>query len=165
MATQVCSPISHRAVLPLPVPPPPPHLDEQTAAQTAAQTTARPISTPEAGSADYQALIRGAVLFDSDGLPQAYFVDRDRPSDAWEETVFKLLGLRWLLMSSLGIEHFSYAQAHCGTTTTVVVRQEEHCLALLLEGCPPLSANPPLLQWLLSFDVTRLSRDRRFYNP
>lgn len=114
---------------------------------------------------EYQAWISGAVLFDANGLPQAYFVDRDRPMYAWEETVFKLLGLRWLLMSGLKLDRFDYARASSDSAMTFVLRRQNHFLALRLEGPVDRLSNRAFLSWLTRFEVSQLMGDRRFHSP
>lgn len=114
---------------------------------------------------DYRAWISGAVLFDDNGLPQAYFMDRDRPLYAWEETVFKLLGLRWLLMSGLQLDRFDHVRASSDRAMTVVLRRQNHFLALRLDGPVERFSNRDFLRWLGGFEVSQLTGDRRFHSP
>ncbi len=113
-------------------------------------------------SYNYQAHITGAVLFDSNGLPQEYFTTSQNSLENWEQLVFQLLGLRWLLMSSLNFDSFGFARASSGHHTAVLLRQRETYLALLTENLQEKVYDLEYRQWLFSFKLSDLRSDERF---
>ncbi len=111
---------------------------------------------------NYQAHVTGAVLFDNNGLPQEYFTTAQISLENWEQLIFQLLGLRWLLMSSLNFERFGFARASSGHHTAVLLRQRESYLALLTENLQDKIYDLEYRQWLSAFELTELRRDQRF---
>ncbi len=111
---------------------------------------------------NYQAHITGAVLFDGNGLPQEYFTTSQITLENWEQLIFQLLGLRWLLMSSLNFDSFGFARASSGNHTAVLLRQRETYLALLTENLQGKVYDLECRQWLSGFDLADLRRDQRF---
>lgn len=111
---------------------------------------------------NYQAHITGAVLFDSNGLPQKYFTTAQLSLDNWEQLIFQLLGLRWLLMSSLNFDSFNFARASSGHHTALLLRQRETYLALLTENLQGKIYELEFRQWLSTFDLAQLKHDERF---
>jgi len=110
----------------------------------------------------YRAHVTGAVLFDSNGLPREYFTTAQLTLENWEQLIFQLLGLRWLLMSSLSFDHFSFARASSGHHTAVLLRQRESYVALLTENLQGKIYDIKFRQWLSTFDLTTLRHDERF---
>jgi hypothetical protein len=113
---------------------------------------------------DYGDRIAGAVLFDNTGFPHEYFIC-DRPTGiSWEQTVFQVLGLRGLLMSSLRLEGFRYAKVSCCDHTAFIIRKRENYMALLLTQEQEENAlhDPHFLHWLQDFEVSHLRTNPRF---
>lgn len=124
--------------------------------------------TPSAGNAYYER-IAGAVLFDSNGLPQEYFTALQSQDISWEQAVFQVLGLRWLLMSSLQLEGFNYAKVSCNRYLAFVLRRRDYYMALLfrkpLDSALTDADSPPeFVNWLRGFEVQTLRTDPRFQN-
>lgn len=111
---------------------------------------------------DYQAHITGAVLFDNNGLPQEYFTTSQNSLENWEQLIFQLLGLRWLLMSSLNFDSFGFARASSGGHTALLLRQRETYLALLTENLQGKIYDLEFRQWLPTFELAQLRSDGRF---
>jgi len=110
----------------------------------------------------YRAHVTGAVLFDGNGLPREYFTTTQLTLENWEQLIFQLLGLRWLLMSSLSFDRFSFARASSGHHTAVLLRQRESYVALLTENLQGKIYDIKFRQWLSTFDLTTLRHDERF---
>ncbi len=140
---------------PLPLTPPPPP------SQLANGLLRQPRSSPPE-IYNYQGHITGAVLFDCNGLPQEYFTSTQISLENWEQLIFQLLGLRWLLMSSLKIDNFGFARASSGNHTAVLLRQRETYLALLTENLNNKVNELEFRQWLSKFELAELRRDDRF---
>lgn len=115
---------------------------------------------------DYRAYLTGAMLFDANGLPLEYFTTAQLSLERWEQVIFQLLGLRWLLMDALALGDCRFAQASCGAYSAILIRQREAYVALLAENlqqreCDP-QFRPGFQQWLDQFELVQLRGDRRF---
>lgn len=141
--------------VPHPLTPPPPP------SQLANGLLRQPCSSPPEAY-NYQGHITGAVLFDSNGLPQEYFTSTQISLENWEQLIFQLLGLRWLLMSSLKMDNFGFARASSGNHTAVLLRQRETYLALLTESLDDKVYDLAFRQWLAKFELAELRHDDRF---
>lgn len=126
------------------------------------QTMTFPKNSASYTSLSYDSWIVGAVLFDWNGLPQEYFVDSQRTTIPWEQAVFQVLGLRWLLMSSLRLEGFSYAKVACQGYVAFIIRKRENYVALLLDRDSQSCTDLAFMEWLYRFDVTDLRNHPRF---
>jgi hypothetical protein len=116
------------------------------------------------GPRSYYDCVVGAVVFDWNGLPQEYFVIPESELLPWEQTVFQMLGLRWLLMSYLRLGGFYHARVSCQEYTAFVIRQREHYMAVLLERSDDRENDPTFMEWLRAFEVSYLRSDPRFHN-
>ncbi len=110
----------------------------------------------------FEDAIVGAVIFDWNGLPQEYFVSQASEPLLWEKTVFQVLGLRWLLMSTLNLENFHYAKVLCEAHTAFILRQQEYYVALLLDTSLIQTNDPLLMEGLWNFQVSGLRSNPQF---
>lgn len=134
----------------------------QPASPLASSLLCCPSNASSAASYNYLAHITGAVRFDSNGLPQEYFITSQISLENWEQLIFQLLGLRWLLMSSLQLDRFGFARVSSGHHTAVLIRQRETYLALLLENLQDKIYDLEFRQWLSQFELAALRSDERF---
>ncbi len=132
----------------------PPASQTSTNAITATAAVVRP--------GTYYDAVVGAVVFDWNGLPQEYFVIPESELLPWEQTVFQMLGLRWLLMSYLNLGGFYHAKVSCENYSAFVVRQREYYMAILLERSDARDSDPAFMEWLQAFEVSYLRTDPRF---
>ncbi|MGA1263992.1 MAG: hypothetical protein ACO331_08795 [Prochlorothrix sp.] len=103
----------------------------------------------------------GAAVFDWNGLPKEYFTTDQNKDIGWVQTVFQVLGLRSLLMSSLRLEGFLHVTVNGSPYRAVIVKHRDGYVALLVdtkEGDIP----PDFLEWAQSFNTQRLNTDPRF---
>lgn len=112
----------------------------------------------------YYDCVVGAVVFDWNGLPQEYFVTPESERLPWEQAVFQMLGLRWLLMSYSRLGGFYHARVSCQDYTAFVIRQREYYMAILLERSEARDRDPAFMEWLRAFEVSYLRSDPRFQN-
>ena len=120
---------------------------------------------PQQEPVNYYDAVVSAVVFDWNGMPQEYFMVpswEESSTLAWEKAVFQVLGLRWLLMSSLNLEGFQHSKLKGDAYTIHIIRQQEHHMALLLESCELRDRQPDFLEWLCGFDLSYLRNDPRF---
>lgn len=148
----LAAPSQRPQAAPSDIAPPASHASTQAIASTTA--LARP--------GTYYDAVVGAVVFDWNGLPQEYFVIPESELLPWEQTVFQMLGLRWLLMSYLNLGGFYHAKVSCENYSAFVVRQREYYMAILLERSDTRDSDPAFMEWLQAFEVSYLRTDPRF---
>lgn len=105
----------------------------------------------------------GAAVFDFNGLPREYFVNREEKEDVrWVQVIFQALGLQSLLASSLQLEGFRHVVIDSSDCFAVVVRHKSGYISLLLqrEGTNPLSRS--VIQWAHELEPHLLREDPRF---
>ncbi|PSN13312.1 hypothetical protein C7271_22645 [filamentous cyanobacterium CCP5] len=109
--------------------------------------------------------VLGIAIFDASGLPQEYFVTPGNKTTQWVQVVFQALGLKPLLMSSLGLDGFHHGSAILADNTAVVVRGKRTYIAMLLKGqhvFRNLEEAEQFSQWSRQFEQTTLRQDSRF---
>lgn len=107
--------------------------------------------------------IVGAAVFDWNGLPKDYFTTEENGDIAWVQTVFQVLGLRSLLMSSLRLEGFHHAMVRSDHYHAVIIKQRDNYVALLIDTKGLTELSPHFLQWAQSLDYSRLASNPRFH--
>jgi hypothetical protein len=119
-------------------------------------------SNPEESPSSYSSRIMGAAIFDWNGLPKEYFTTEENGEIGWVQTVFQVLGLRSLLMSSLRLEGFHHASVCSDAYYAIILKQRDNYVALLINAQGLTGITPDFLAWAQAFDYTRLSGDARF---
>jgi hypothetical protein len=89
--------------------------------------------TPKTSSMLNLDAILGAAVFDLNGLPKEYFITDESSDTSWVQTIFQVLGLRSLLISSLQLEGFCHATIRGTEQWAIVVKQRSYYLALLIK--------------------------------
>lgn len=109
--------------------------------------------------------VLGVAIFDANGLPQEYFVTPENKTTHWVQIVFQALGLKPLLMSSLGLDGFHHVSTILGENTAIVVRGKKTYIALLVKGqyfFRDMEAAEQFSQWSRQFEQTTLRQNGRF---
>jgi hypothetical protein len=119
--------------------------------------------SPQSSLESYTENIVGAAIFDWNGLPKEYFTTEENGDISWVQTVFQVLGLRSLLMSSLRLEGFHHATVCSEGYSAVIIKQRDNYVALLVDTTGLSELSPAFLQWAQSFDYNRLNTDPRFH--
>lgn len=111
---------------------------------------------------DFSNFTLGAAVFDTNGLPQSYFVPaKFNGSVGWVQTIFQVLGMKTLLMTSLKLRGFQYVVINGKEYSAVLVRQPTCYVALLMEPGGEL-IDGRFLQWARQFDPETLRRNPKF---
>ncbi len=103
----------------------------------------------------------GAAVFDLNGLPKEYFTTADNDDMGWVQTIFQVLGLRSLLISSLQLENFRHATIQGTDYYAIVVKQRTYYTALLLQKKSD-EIPSDIIGWAQSFEPSELRNDPRF---
>lgn len=102
-------------------------------------------------------------MFDWNGLPKEYFTTDQNKDIGWVQTVFQVLGLRSLLMSSLRLEGFQHVMVSGSPHQALIVKHRNGYVALLMNVGDGEAVNPDFLEWAQTFDTQRLTHDPRFH--
>ncbi|KKI99261.1 hypothetical protein [Prochlorothrix hollandica] len=107
--------------------------------------------------------VLGAAVFDWNGLPKEYFTTDENKDIGWVQTVFQVLGLRSLLMSSLRLEGFMHVIVEGSPHRAIIVKHRDGYVALLLDSNDHQDIAPSFLDWAHNLNTQRLSTDPRFH--
>jgi hypothetical protein len=109
----------------------------------------------------YSDAIIGAAIFDLNGLPKEYFTTATTADVSWVQTIFQVLGLQSLLVSSFKLDGFRHANIRGLEYQAIVVRQKSCHVALLL--LPELNIwSEEFRLWMQDFDPQLLKGHPRF---
>lgn len=104
--------------------------------------------------------IVGAAIFDLNGLPREYLISNEVNNMNWVQTIFQVLGLRSLLMSSLKLEGFHHATIHSRGYCAIVIKQRNQYTALLVRSQGSVADG--FIEWARNFEPEVLKLDPRF---
>lgn len=110
--------------------------------------------------ASYAEQVMGAAVFDLSGLPAAYFIFTGSSDISWVQTVFQVLGLQSLLLSSFKLDDFQHIIIRGQAACVIIVKQSDRYMALLLQSQPNFS--PAFIKWAQQFEPDLLKTDPRF---
>jgi hypothetical protein len=102
-------------------------------------------------SVSYSDSVVGAAVFDLSGLPKEYFASTNNADVSWVQTIFQVLGLQSLLVSSLQLEGFRHVTVYGKDYRAIVVKQKFRYTALLLRQSNE-SFSEPFIRWAQSFE-------------
>ncbi len=105
----------------------------------------------------------GVAVFDWNGLPKEYFTTDENRDVSWVQTVFQILGLRSLLMSSLHLEGFQHATVSDGQYHALIVKQREYYMAMLISRSMLPEVTEPFIRWAQAFNYSNLSNNPRYH--
>ncbi|MGA1474706.1 MAG: hypothetical protein ACO4AI_05985, partial [Prochlorothrix sp.] len=103
--------------------------------------------TAEALYASCAQQVVGAAVFDWNGLPKEYFTTDQNKDIGWVQTVFQVLGLRSLLMSSLRLEGFMHVTVNGSPYQAVIVKHHDGYVALLVNPQAGDEISEEFLEW------------------
>lgn len=107
-------------------------------------------------------VILGAAVFDLNGLPKDYFTSIDYQDIGWVQTAFQALGLRSLLTSSLQLEIFQYSIVHGTEQCTLITKQAQGYLAVIVTQKVFQEQSDQLIQWIQTLTPEMLTNISHF---
>ncbi|MFZ4667031.1 MAG: hypothetical protein ACOYME_11450 [Prochlorotrichaceae cyanobacterium] len=107
--------------------------------------------------------IVGVAVFDWNGLPKEYLMTDENRDLSWVQTVFQILGLRSLLISSLFLEGFQHATVSDDRFHAVIVKHREYYVALLISKAKMPEVTEKFLVWTQRFNYEELSKNPRYH--
>ncbi len=107
--------------------------------------------------------IVGVAVFDWNGLPKEYLMTDENRDLSWVQTVFQILGLRSLLISSLFLEGFQHATVSDDRFHAVIVKHQGYYVALLISRAKMPEITEKFLVWTQRFNYEELSKNPRYH--
>jgi len=102
--------------------------------------------------------IVGVAVFDWNGLPKEYLMTDENRDVSWVQTVFQILGLRSLLISSLFLEGFQHATVSDDRYHAVILKQREYYVALLINTQKMPEITEKFLNWAQHLNYQELAK-------